>query len=259
MIRNGRLPKPEKYQPTTTLPFDLNNTLRHISHLAKRPRFTGSRALEDGMHYIMQELRQVAPIAKQNNLHLDLELTSSDPGSYVMHLGKYAKILNSYDKIFNVIARLRPAQLPYHTSVKPLLINTHVDSAVSSPGVSDILSGVGIAMELIRCISVLPPSVNALQRPIIFLFNGAEELGLVGAHAFVTQHAWGRSPAAFINIESIGAGNAYHLFRVGPNNPWLGHAFARAVSYPTGSVAATDIFNTKVRDISPGYVPRYPQ
>lgn len=245
-IRNENLLDPTTYRPSTTVPFNLDNALSHISHLASRPRYVGTNALEDGMQYIMSQLHKLQPLAKRNNLHLDVQLFRSDPSSYTIGIANVANLHNSYDNISSVIARLRPAHLPFDTDVQPLLINAHVDSALSAPGASDILCGVGINMEIVRSIISLSSNVNTLRRPIIFLFNGGEEVFLTGAHSFVTQHPWGRVAAAFINLESIGAGNAFHLFRVGPNNPWLGHAFANAVSVPVGSVSGTDIFNTKV-------------
>lgn len=194
----------------------------------------------------MSQLTQFQPFAKSNGIHLDLEHFRSGPGFTTLAKGSHEVALFSYNNISSVIARLRPSRLDYDTAVKPLLINVHLDSAVSSPGVSDILVGVAISLELVRCISSLPSQENALQRPVIFLFNGAEEVGLIGAHSFVTQHPWGRVAAAFINLEASGAGNTFHLFRVGPNSPWLGHAFARAVSVPSASVAATDVFNSRI-------------
>jgi len=41
-------------------------------------------------------------------------------------------------------------------------------------------------MELVRNIVNAKPTINS----VIFNFNGAEETGLQGAHAFITQHPW---------------------------------------------------------------------
>ncbi|KAG5236462.1 endoplasmic reticulum metallopeptidase [Salix suchowensis] len=41
-------------------------------------------------------------------------------------------------------------------------------------------------------------------RPIIFLFNGAEELFMLGAHGFMKTHKWRDSIGASINVEASG-------------------------------------------------------
>lgn len=239
------LPNPHTYEPTAETPFNLTRALVHIKHLSESSRFVNTRALTTSLQYVQTVLEGMRSEATANNLELDIDWFESDPSSFMNYIRKF-NMRHSYDNILSVVARLRPAHVPQNSSMPSLLINAHVDSAVGAPGASDNLVAVGFALEITRALCRLPEKDLLLQRPIIFLFNGAEEVGLQGAHSFVTQHAWGDHPAAHINLESIGSGSAYFLFRLGPGAPWLARAYRDAVTRPYGSVCATDVFNAEL-------------
>lgn len=227
------------------MPFDLDNARKHIARMGGRLRFVSTAGLDDALHYIYTEMEKLGESAGENGLDFQIDMFRSGPSSYSSSVGP-VPVLLAYDNISSVVVRLSPdddhAQLE-----KALLINAHVDSAQAAPGVNDELSGVGIVMDIIRAIIFNQEPNHRIERPIVFLFNGAEEVILQGAHSFVTQHKWGHDIAAHINLKSIGSGKAYHLFWIGPNSPWLAYAFAKAVSVPFASVTATDVFESKVR------------
>lgn len=234
--------------PVSSYPFNADSAINHIRKIGAKPRFVSSAALEESMQYIKTELEKVQSVAEANGMHLDVDLFRSDPDTFSTSIGNIY-ILNSYDNLTSVVARLRPANMPFETDEKTLLLNAHVDSAIGSPGANDNVVGAGVIMEIVSTIAALPAHVNKLNRPIVFLFNGAEEVILAGAHSFIKQHRFAKNIAAHINLESLGPGDSYNLFRLGPNSPWLAEAYANAVSIPTGSVTATDVFNSKVSSI----------
>lgn len=244
-INESALPNPTTYHPSESMPFNLTNALRHIEHLGQRKRTVSSVALEDGLRYVAAEMDALRLTALQNNYVMDIQKFRSNPSSFCTTIGPFG-LLHAYDDIPSIVVRIRPHYIEKNAKIATLLINAHVDSALGSPGVSDNLSGVGLSMDVIRAIVSSSSDRFRLKRPVVFLFNGAEETVLPGAHSFVTQHPWGRSSAAHINLESIGSGDAYYLFQLGPNAPWLAQAYADAVSIPYGTIAATDVFNTKV-------------
>ena len=84
--------------------------------------------------------------------------------------------LVSCARVRNVIAILGP------TAGKALLLNAHYDSVPVGPGASD--DGIGVAT-LLEAASILKD--RPLRRPIILLFNEGEELGLIGARAFLAD------------------------------------------------------------------------
>lgn len=73
-----------------------------------------------------------------------------------------------------------------------------------SPGAFDNASGVGVLLELARCLTgQVPPD----QIRLTFLSTGAEEYGMCGALRYIQQHADRHSPKRtfVINIDGVGA------------------------------------------------------
>ncbi|WOL03722.1 endoplasmic reticulum metallopeptidase 1 [Canna indica] len=123
----------------------------------------------------------------------------------------------------------------YDSSV---LINGHFDSPLGSPGAGDCGSCVASMLELARLIvdsSWVPP------RPIIFLFNGAEELFLLGSHGFVKTHKWSNTVGAFVNIEASGTGGFDLVCQSGPGS-WPSYIYAQSAKYPMANSVAQDMF-----------------
>jgi hypothetical protein len=63
-------------------------------------------------------------------------------------------------------------------------------------------------IEVLRVLSVGP----ALRRPVVFLFNGAEENNHQAAHGFITQHKWAPKVKYLINLEAIGEFLSFVLY-----------------------------------------------
>ncbi|MFL5033696.1 MAG: M28 family peptidase, partial [Microvirga sp.] len=79
-------------------------------------------------------------------------------------------------RVRNIIAVLGPPR------GKAVLLNAHYDSTPVGPGAGD--DGIGVAT-LLEVGSIM--SKQPLRRPVILLFNEGEELGLVGARAFLAD------------------------------------------------------------------------
>ena len=60
-----------------------------------------------------------------------------------------------------------------------------------SPGTVDNASGVGVLLNLARCLVVKPPT-NKVR--ITFLLSGAEECGMAGALRYIQRHAKAYDP-----------------------------------------------------------------
>uniref|UniRef100_A0A0D9WXT4 Peptidase M28 domain-containing protein n=1 Tax=Leersia perrieri TaxID=77586 RepID=A0A0D9WXT4_9ORYZ len=114
------------------------------------------------------------------------------------------------------------------------LVNGHFDSPLGSPGAADCAS----MLELSRLIidSGWVPS-----QPVIFLFNGAEELFLLGSHGFIKTHKWNSTIGAFINIEASGSGGADLVCQSGPGS-WPSRIYAQTAKYPMANSVAQDMF-----------------
>ncbi len=133
-------------------------------------------------------------------------------------------------RVRNVIVPLGPA------AGKTLLLNAHYDSTPVGPAAAD--DGVGVAT-LLEVAAVLKN--ERLRRPVILLFNEGEELGLVGARAFMADPL-SRRVDSLVNLEARGVSGPVTMFETSlPNGPPV-RAFARAVDRPFANSLATDFY-----------------
>lgn len=133
-------------------------------------------------------------------------------------------------RVRNVVVAIGPA------TGKALLINAHYDSTAAGPGASD--DGIGVA-SLLEVGSILRN--ERLKRPLILLFNEGEELGLIGARAFLADPL-SRRVDSLVNLEARGVRGPVTMFETSvPNGPPV-RAFARAVNRPFANSLATSLY-----------------
>ncbi|KAG2409637.1 uncharacterized protein HKW66_Vig0003020 [Vigna angularis] len=119
-----------------------------------------------------------------------------------------------------------------------VLVNGHFDSPLGSPGAGDCGSCVASMLEIAR---LIVDSGWVPHRPVIFLFNGAEELFMLGSHGFMKTHKWRDTIGAFINVEASGTGGPDLVCQSGPSS-WPSNVYAEAAIYPMANSAAADVF-----------------
>jgi hypothetical protein len=133
-------------------------------------------------------------------------------------------------RVRNVIAVLGPA------GSKALLLNAHYDSTPVGPGAAD--DGIGVA-------TLLEVAANLkdrrLGRPVILLFNEGEELGLVGARAFLADPL-SRNIDSLINLEARGVRGPVNMFETSRPNAAPIAVFATAVKTPVANSLSTDVY-----------------
>lgn len=83
-----------------------------------------------------------------------------------------------YSNIQNFVVKFSPAS---GSTSNSLLVNTHFDSVPVSPGAGDDGIWVSTVLEIIR---VLSKQNWSFGNSVIFLFNGAEEVKLLGSRKF---------------------------------------------------------------------------
>ena len=134
-------------------------------------------------------------------------------------------------RVRNVLVTIGPA------AGKHLLINSHYDSVPVGPGAGDAGFGVATMMEVAGLLRDRP-----LVRPVTFLFNEGEELGLVGARAFLEGDPLAGQVDSLINLEARGVRGPVNMFETSvPNVAPIG-VFAGAVERPVANSLAVSAY-----------------
>ncbi|GAA4717868.1 M28 family peptidase [Sphingomonas lutea] len=133
-------------------------------------------------------------------------------------------------RVRNVIATVGPA------TGKALLLSAHYDSTPTGPGAGDAGIGVATLLEVAALTKDRP-----LQRPIIFLFNEGEELGLIGARAFLDDPL-SRNVDSLVNLEARGVRGPVNMFETSRPNAAAIAVFKRAAANPVANSLSTDVY-----------------
>ncbi|MCA9694734.1 MAG: M20/M25/M40 family metallo-hydrolase, partial [Myxococcales bacterium] len=163
---------------------------------------------------------------------LGLAVTEQETTSCAPH-GRCARVTN-------VLARIEPRPGP---PVAPIALVVHHDSVAAAPGAGDDGSGVAVAIEVARALVEEPP-----LRPVLLVFTDAEEVGLLGARAFVDQHPWARELAGVVNADARGTCGRTTLFETGANNAAMITAFLGAARRPVGTSLAYEVYRRLPND-----------
>ncbi|KAF8655116.1 hypothetical protein HU200_061250 [Digitaria exilis] len=215
--------------------FSEGRVLGHLRRLAVDipGRQEGSPGLEAAAQYIKGELEGLAARAgPEYRIEVQETLVS---GSFSMMFLRH-RVTLGYRNHKNIVMRI--SSNVSEDDSPSLLVNGHFDSPFGSPGAADCGSCVASMLELSRLIidsGWIPP------RPVIFLFNGAEELFLLGSHGFIKTHTWNNTVGAFINIEASGSGGTDLVCQSGPGS-WPSRVYARTAKYPMANSVAQDMF-----------------
>ncbi|HEV7673858.1 MAG TPA: M28 family peptidase [Candidatus Angelobacter sp.] len=136
-------------------------------------------------------------------------------------------------EVHNILARLKGKKPgPY------LMLAAHYDSVGSGPGISDDGSGVAILLEIARYFRWQ----NAPEKPILFFIDDGEELGLLGAKAFIEQNPLAREVGSVINLEARGTSGPSLMFETSAHNAGLIRLYARSVPHPVSNSLLYEIY-----------------
>jgi len=117
------------------------------------------------------------------------------------------------------------------------MIATHYDSAPGSFGAADAGIGIVTQLEILRALKAGP----TLRHDVIFLVTDAEEVGLLGATAFVNTHPWMAEVKRVVNLEARGTGGPAWMHETSEGNADLLAALARATPRPAATSLAYDL------------------
>jgi len=212
----------------TNLPetqFSTQKALVHLNRISEKPHYTGSAEHTVVRNYLVNELEK---------LGLTVEIQEQ-----VAVNKKWRAATNNK----NIVARIKGTN-----SGKALLLLSHYDSNPhSSLGASDAGSGVVIILEGIR--AFLKKNTSH-KNDIIICITDAEELGLLGANAFVNHHPWAKEVKLVLNFEARGSGGpSYMLVETNGGNKNLIKAFQKAnTPYPVANSLMYSIYKMLPND-----------
>ncbi|MDY7096446.1 MAG: M20/M25/M40 family metallo-hydrolase, partial [Acidobacteriota bacterium] len=217
-------------QPADAPPeaFSAARALEHVRVLAQEPRPTGSPALAQARDYLVAQL---------SSLDLDPQVRRSRLLFPWRGIGAL-----QYVTVENIVARL-----PGTGDGKAVMLVSHYDSVPTGPGAADDGAGVAAMLETARALRQGQGQGGGLTNDIIFLFTDAEELGLVGARAFVDSDPWLGDVGMVLNFEARGRGGAARMFRTSQDNGWLVDRLAETPA-PVATSLSYEVFKYMPND-----------
>ena len=219
--------KPQKALKESSNPteFSLNNALMHLKKISLDVHHVGSSEHKTVQKYIIAELEK---------LGLKPQIQTQTVINKKWVAGTTTE---------NIIAKIEGEQ-----NSKSLVLLSHYDSSPhSSFGASDAGSGVVTILEGIR--AFLAKNTKP-KNDIIIVISDAEELGLLGAQAFVNHHEWGKNVGLVLNFEARGSGGpSYMLMETNGKNGKLLSEFAKAnPTYPAANSLMYSIYKKLPND-----------
>ncbi|MCG8605308.1 M20/M25/M40 family metallo-hydrolase [bacterium] len=204
--------------------FSSARAMQHLKVIAAHPHPIGTPEHAKVREYILEQLQ---------GLGLEPSVqTANVTRSRSVRLARFATVQN-------VVARI-----PGTNPSKAILLLSHYDTVPNSPGATDDGAGVVAMLETARALLQTAP----LKNDVIFLFTDGEEVGLMGAKAFVEQHPWAKDVGLVLNFEGSGSGGPVLMFETSDENGWLIDEFAKAALHPTANSLSYEIYRRMPND-----------
>lgn len=205
--------------------FSIENALFHLKNISKEAHYTGAKEHKKVQNYIVKELEKMG---------LEVEIQTQTAINKKWLAATTAE---------NIIAKIKGT-----TTGKALMLLTHYDSNPhSSLGASDAGSGVVTILEGIRAFLA---KNQTPKNDIIILITDAEELGLLGAQAFVDTHTLTKDVGLILNFEARGSGGpSYVLMETnGKNSKLLSEFIAAKPNFPAANSLMYSIYKKLPND-----------
>jgi len=203
--------------------FSAERARAHLRELTREPRPVGSAAHARARGYLVGVLRE---------LGLEPELQQATG------LRRTGDMLRAA-AVSNIMARL-----PGTDSSGAVVLLSHYDSVPNAPGAADAGNGVAAILETVRALRAGPP----LRNDVIVLITDAEEVGLLGAQAWVDEHPWAADTGIVLNAEGRGHAGPVMMFRTTANNGNMIRTLAQAAPWPAAESLANEIFKQMPND-----------
>jgi hypothetical protein len=201
--------------------FSAERALKHISAISRSPHPVGSAAHADVRDYILGALAQTG-------LKAEIQRTTS--------VSQKTGVAASVE---NIVARLQGSG-----TEKSVLLVAHYDSMPTSFGASDDGAGVATLLETARALKALPQP----KKDVVFLFTDGEEIGLLGAEAFVAGNPLAANVGVALNFEARGTDGPAILFETSSQNGSLIRAVSQVAHHPVANSLSYEIYKRLPND-----------
>ena len=205
--------------------FSTARAMKHLEVIAQKPHPMGSPEHAKVRDYLLQELTA-------------LDLNPQVQKTTVVNPREDAPI--EAGTVQNIVVRLAGIA----ANPKAVLLVAHYDSVPNSPGASDDGVAVAAILETLRALKV----GTSLNNDVIVLLSDGEEVGLLGAQAFVDEHPWAKAVGTVLNFEARGNRGPSLLFETSNHNGRLIREFAQAAPHPIASSLFYSIYKVLPND-----------
>ncbi len=192
--------------------FSAERAMSHVEALAAGPRPAGSAAHRAAREYIVTALREKA------GLEAEIRVAAATSTRYGL----------PYDaaRVHNVVATI-----PGTDPSRRIVLVAHYDTVLTSPGAGDDAAGVATLLEAGRALAVEYGGAPE----VTLLFTDAEEVGAVGAEAFLASGGLDPGRTTVLNFDARGTGGPCALIETAGDEGRLVRAVARSGAPVTAS------------------------
>ena len=220
VLRGGPpVPVPASAPPSA---FSAERAMAHVEQIAQRPHPVGSADHARVRDYLAGAIEQLG-------LKVEVQSAIVRRGTTTLRVAR----------VENILARISGT-----SSTGAVLLASHYDSVPAAPGAADAASGVAAILEAVRALKTGP----APRNDVILLLTDAEELGLLGARAFVEQHSWAKGVRMAMNFEARGTHGPAWMFETSTGNGAIVAEWASLVPKPAGSSLTYEVYKRLPND-----------
>lgn len=219
---NRVLPSPVPANAPDTA-FSSSRALSNLVELARAPRPVGSPEHARARELVVSWLED---LGLEPEIHESVSMRRGDSGARAV-------------TVRNVVARV-----PGQASTGAVVLTAHYDGVPLSHGAADAGLGVVAIVEAVRALQAGPP----LDNDVIVLITDAEEIGLLGARAFVAEHPWMDDVAVVLSAEMRGSAGPVYMFETGADNGWIVEAMRAGDPRPLAGSLSVELYRRLPND-----------
>jgi hypothetical protein len=204
--------------------FSSGRAMTHVKAVSTQPHPMGTIAESQARDYILQQLSAlgVQPEVQETTV-----------------IARDVSAPFRAGNVHNIITQLKGSE-----NGKALMLVAHYDSVPTSLGASDDGAGVAALLETLRALKTGAP----LKNDLIFLFTDGEEVGLLGAQAFVNESPLAKNVGMVLNFEARGNSGPAFMFETSQQNGWLIKELAQAAPHPQASSLMSELYRMLSND-----------